>query len=112
MHAPARSKCECDILSESIEQLVVDTKQCDEERLVDCSKRFEQARKTFTAAVGTNAPDEFVKQTKCHTAASGVDEQEEVRNKALERWMAQTGAFLQAQTGLNLQYSGASDQKH
>ena len=82
MHAPARSKHECNISTDSIEQLISNTEQHDKERLVDCSEKFKQARKTFATAVGTNTLDKFVKQTKHHIAASGVDDQEAVRNTA------------------------------
>ena len=79
---PTRSKCKCNILTDSIEQLIHNTEQHGKERLVDCSERFKQARKTFATAVGTNTLDKFVKQTKHHIAASGVDDQEAVRYTA------------------------------
>ena len=61
---------------------MVDTKQQDDKKLVDYSKRFKQVNKIFTVAIGKNALDEFVKCTKCHTA-------EGVRKEAHERWMVQ-----------------------
>ena len=52
-------------------------------------KCFKQARKIFTAAVGTDILNEFVKRTKHCTNASDASEQEEVKKEAHERWMTQ-----------------------
>ena len=54
---------------------------------MDHAKRFKQARKMFTAAVGTEILNEFVKCTKCHTNATDVTAQDEVKREAHERWM-------------------------
>ena len=51
---------------------------------MDCAKRFKQARKMFTEAVGTEILNEFVKRTKCHTSATDATGQDEVKKKHMK----------------------------
>ena len=84
MYVPARAKYEYDILSKSVERLLVGTKQQDGESLIDYGKRFKQAKKMFTEATGNKILDKFVKRTKYYVEAEDDASREEVHKEAHE----------------------------
>ena len=88
MYVPARAKYEYDILSESVERLLVGTKQQDGESLINYGKRFKQAKKMFTEATGNKILDDFVKRTKYYIEAADDASKEEVHEEAHEQWMS------------------------
>ena len=77
MHDPARAKYAYASLTESMTRALLNTKQEFDEDLIDCAKRFEQAKDTFEQTVGDEILHKFVENTKDH--------------KGLERAAAQSG---------------------
>ena len=63
MYDPARAKYEFVALTESITR-ILNTKQEDEEGLVDYTKRFKQAKDILKATIGEDILHKFVENTK------------------------------------------------
>ena len=62
MYDPARAKYECISLTETLSRIINDSKQEEDEQLIDCSKRFKQTRDVVKNALGAEFLDKFAKE--------------------------------------------------
>ena len=95
MYDPARAKYEHALLTESIIRALLNAKQEFDEDLIDCTKRFKQAKDVFQQTVGDEILHKFVENTKDYKdlerAAQSVGSSTPLTNlkkKSFNRWMA------------------------
>jgi len=86
MHNPARAKCECVSLTETIARVIPGTKQEFDEDLADCAKRLKQAKDVFKQSVDTKMSFEFVVHTQEHKdAGSNAAAQESCERRGIQQ---------------------------
>ena len=86
MHNPARAKCECVSLTETIAKVIPGTKQEFDEDLADCAKRLKQAKDVFKQSVDTKMSFEFVVHTQEHKdAGSNAAAQESCERRGIQQ---------------------------
>ena len=85
MYDPARTKYEYVTLTESFSR-ILNTKQEDNESLVDYTKRFKQARDILHDTVGEEILYTFVETTSEYQKESDTDKQDKLKDESFGKW--------------------------
>src|SRR5210317_813342 len=86
MYDPARAKYEYASITERF-KMVLNTRQQDDEDLMSYTKRFKQASDNFTAVMGNNILDEYVRKTDEYSNAPTTKEKGAVWKQAQAKWL-------------------------
>jgi hypothetical protein len=87
MHDPIRAKYPFTLLTEAISRML-NLKQSENEGLLDYVKRFKESRDIIKSQIGTDILDKFVDNTLEYRDATSTTLKQEMKDGALDRWMA------------------------
>ena len=86
MYDPARAKYEYISLTETLSRIINDSKQEEDETLIEYTKRFKQTRDIVKNALGSEFLDSFADRTKEVQEESDATRKDELKKKAFDKW--------------------------
>ena len=86
MYDPARAKYEFVALTESIAR-ILNTKQEDDEGLVEYTKRFKQAKDILKTTIGEDILHKFIENTKKYKDMSEDEERDIIKKESFNKWI-------------------------
>jgi hypothetical protein len=87
MHDPIRAKCPFASLTEAISRML-NSKQSENEGLLDYMKRFKESRDIMKSHAGTNILDKFVENTLEYRDETSTSLKQAMKDGTFDRWMA------------------------